>query len=491
MKYNEPVQILDSTCIYGKVLDKIKPNSMVLEFGPSGGWMTKYMKEVLDCSVYIVEIDETGFKQAVQFATDGLFGDIEEYKWREKYANIQFDYILFTDVLEHLNDPERVLVACAEILKEEGSVLLSVPNIANSNVVFNLLKNRFVYTETGILDKSHRWFFTRDTIRQLISSASYLPVFEDAVYYSVGDSFRDFNNNYAFLPNSVARYIDNRENANVYQYIYEIKKKKYAEECSLDFESLLQHPKSEAAFFSNSEMYFDTGSGYNSRNMVSIPLDKFGFSQIFRTELKGDEIVRNIKWDISVGAACQCIIESLKSDGANVHISNTNADLQLDRKNYCFYHDRPVCFISGDFSKATYIEITFSLKPVSSEDIYKYFRSKVYKYEELKKSFSLVEAECKQKYKDLDVLREKILFNKNQLEQIENELTDCRRCLSECRENSIHVENELYEYKQNFTLVENELNEYKQNFTLIENELNAIKNSRRWKLVNLFRGKRK
>jgi hypothetical protein len=37
-----------------KIMRHIQPNSIVLEFGPAYGRMTKYMKETLDCKVYIV-----------------------------------------------------------------------------------------------------------------------------------------------------------------------------------------------------------------------------------------------------------------------------------------------------------------------------------------------------------------------------------------------------------------------------------------------------
>ena len=48
------------------LVGKVKPNSLVLEFGPANGRMTKYMKERLNCKVYAVEIDEDAAKDAAK-----------------------------------------------------------------------------------------------------------------------------------------------------------------------------------------------------------------------------------------------------------------------------------------------------------------------------------------------------------------------------------------------------------------------------------------
>ena len=44
------------------MINQIKRGSKVLEFGPANGRMTRYLKEMLDCKVYLVEIDEKAGK---------------------------------------------------------------------------------------------------------------------------------------------------------------------------------------------------------------------------------------------------------------------------------------------------------------------------------------------------------------------------------------------------------------------------------------------
>ena len=55
-KYDFEVD-LDIRTSTGMILSKIKPNSIVLEFGCASGRMTKYLKNALNCQVYIVEYD--------------------------------------------------------------------------------------------------------------------------------------------------------------------------------------------------------------------------------------------------------------------------------------------------------------------------------------------------------------------------------------------------------------------------------------------------
>jgi 2-polyprenyl-3-methyl-5-hydroxy-6-metoxy-1,4-benzoquinol methylase len=80
-----------------------------------------------------------------------------------------FDYILLHDVLEHLAAPERLLADCVPWLKPRGSIIVSVPNVANIVIRLRLLLGRFDYEDRGILDRTHLRFFTRRTARRFLT----------------------------------------------------------------------------------------------------------------------------------------------------------------------------------------------------------------------------------------------------------------------------------------------------------------------------------
>ncbi len=89
------------------------------------------------------------------------------------YPKEYFDYIIFGDVLEHLNQPEAVLVNMKRYLKPGGMILASIPNIMHISVIGDLLNGAFTYQDSGILDRTHLRFFTKGEIIKMFSRAGY------------------------------------------------------------------------------------------------------------------------------------------------------------------------------------------------------------------------------------------------------------------------------------------------------------------------------
>ena len=199
------------------ILQKVTPGSVVLELGASTGIMTNYMKNQLGCEVYICDIDETAMQIAKQFSNGSWLGDLDTLQWAEAFEPVKFDYVVCADVLEHLRNPEGVLAQTKSVLKDDGSVLLSMPNVAHNSVVLHLLENRFDYTEVGILDQTHLKFYTYPSLKRLCANAGYTPVEEDAIYQDYQPPFA------AKFPIDI-RY---RPYSHVFQFIFELKKTDY------------------------------------------------------------------------------------------------------------------------------------------------------------------------------------------------------------------------------------------------------------------------
>jgi SAM-dependent methyltransferase len=84
-----------------------------------------------------------------------------------------YSTVLAGDVLEHLNDSERMLRMIHEALPPGGLLLLSVPNVANLYVRLNLLFGNFPYADRGILDRTHRYFFTARSLHAMVRKAGF------------------------------------------------------------------------------------------------------------------------------------------------------------------------------------------------------------------------------------------------------------------------------------------------------------------------------
>jgi 2-polyprenyl-3-methyl-5-hydroxy-6-metoxy-1,4-benzoquinol methylase len=118
-----------------------------------------------------VELDPEAAKEGASFFDDPVTGDLLEGisgPWREP-----FDVIVAGDVLEHLPRPEVLLDSLRHLLKPDGVLLLSLPNVANVTVRLGLLLGRFNYAPRGILDRTHLRFFTRTTGRSLLEESGY------------------------------------------------------------------------------------------------------------------------------------------------------------------------------------------------------------------------------------------------------------------------------------------------------------------------------
>lgn len=85
----------------------------------------------------------------------------------------RFDLVVFNDVLEHVLDPWTMLLDVHRHLAPDGRVLASIPNIQFAPVVLALLRGRWDYTDTGVLDRTHVRFFTRATMLELFHKTGY------------------------------------------------------------------------------------------------------------------------------------------------------------------------------------------------------------------------------------------------------------------------------------------------------------------------------
>lgn len=87
--------------------------------------------------------------------------------------------VLAADILEHLNDPSRMLRLIRDALPPGGRLLISVPNVAHLYVRLALLFGRFPYADRGILDRTHRYFYTRLSLREALRRSGFEIVEEE------------------------------------------------------------------------------------------------------------------------------------------------------------------------------------------------------------------------------------------------------------------------------------------------------------------------
>ncbi len=92
-----------------------------------------------------------------------------------------FDCLIFGDVLNNLIEPEGVRRRLKPLLKPDGLILCSVPNVQHHSIIAALCQSDFQYALTGLLDASHLRLFTYSTLTKLLLDAGFAPVFLDDV----------------------------------------------------------------------------------------------------------------------------------------------------------------------------------------------------------------------------------------------------------------------------------------------------------------------
>lgn len=206
-------------CSYALISTGVKAQGEILEFGPATGYYTRYLAEEKKAVVDIVELDQKYADTARVYARDCVAGDIENYKWLEKFENRRYDNIIFADVLEHLRNPWQVLEKTGQLLKEQGSIIISLPNIAHNAVLVTLYNNDFSYRDFGVLDKTHLRFFTEKTAIKMIENAG-LRVKDIKYVFSNNPSYIGMDFNMNDLPKATRSLLQKRKNKDVVQFVF-------------------------------------------------------------------------------------------------------------------------------------------------------------------------------------------------------------------------------------------------------------------------------
>lgn len=156
---------------------KIPSGSLVLDIGCATGFMGKYLIENKSCKVYGVEVDKVQAEIAEKNLSGVLTGSVEETESIKKInkmtKNKKFDVILATSLIEHLTDPDQFLKVMRNLLKPQGIIIISTPNIAHFSTRTSLLRGKFDYTEYGILDRTHLHFYTINTFKKIFKENGY------------------------------------------------------------------------------------------------------------------------------------------------------------------------------------------------------------------------------------------------------------------------------------------------------------------------------
>ncbi|MCB0330869.1 MAG: class I SAM-dependent methyltransferase [Bdellovibrionales bacterium] len=224
--YHQEVDTSDKSDPRTLIFSLVSEKSRVLDIGCSVGILGKALEEKKGCEVIGIDRDPHAIEIAEQNITRAEVADISDPDVFQQFSqnpNFQqgFDHVLFSDVLENLEDPRKVLAAVKPLLREGGSILISVPNIAHASVRLALLQGHFDYAEEGVLDRAHRHYFTYDSLRKTIEKAGYVAVQTKRTYRNAADTevAVEFD---SFVTPELAAYVETLDEATTVHFVCEL-----------------------------------------------------------------------------------------------------------------------------------------------------------------------------------------------------------------------------------------------------------------------------
>lgn len=146
----------------------------LIEVGCSSGALAREFKKIsVNCYWLGIEIDSTYAELAKRHCDKSMALNIEsapENFWEEtKNA----DCWIFGDTLEHLQDPWSILKLIRANISQTGSVVACIPNAQHWSLQVKLSIGDFRYESSGLLDRTHLRWFTRQTIIEMLDQSGF------------------------------------------------------------------------------------------------------------------------------------------------------------------------------------------------------------------------------------------------------------------------------------------------------------------------------
>ena len=205
-----------------KIIRKIDDFAVVLDVGCSSGFLGKYLIDNKGCTVDGVDVDLEAIKSCQIIYRRAIAINLEQRRISDAFVG-KYDFIVVADVLEHLFSPEMFLNDLPQLLKDDGVILFSIPNITHIAVGIELLNGHFEYRDNGLLDKTHMRFFSRSSLISLLSKHDLFPWEIDVVSKQIYETEFDNDQDKRIPEELLALLTKNHVDALTYQWIVSAK----------------------------------------------------------------------------------------------------------------------------------------------------------------------------------------------------------------------------------------------------------------------------
>ncbi|HRK37042.1 MAG TPA: methyltransferase domain-containing protein [Burkholderiaceae bacterium] len=219
--YNRSLRT-DNRSSLSVVASYVPAHSKVLDIGTGSGALGQHLCEHKSCTVDGITYNPQEAEIARAYYRKVEVLDIEGSNWPDYFSGNVYDCIVCADVLEHLKDPAAVIRRCADLLSDDGILIISIPNISYAYFIAELIKGEFEYGPEGLLDRSHLRFFTRRSFERLIASEQWFVSACEPIWQPWFET--EFRLRFDDLPPNVGEYLLAQPDAGAYQWVFVARK---------------------------------------------------------------------------------------------------------------------------------------------------------------------------------------------------------------------------------------------------------------------------
>jgi len=138
-----------------------------IESEKSEMWLHKKLVESAN-SVLGIDILEEDVQRARKLGYNFIYGNAERL---DSYVDKKFDVCVAGELIEHLANPGLFLQSARNLLKEDGILIITTPNVFTLGNILRILK--YMFRNEPKVNKEHKAWYCFVTIRQLLESAGF------------------------------------------------------------------------------------------------------------------------------------------------------------------------------------------------------------------------------------------------------------------------------------------------------------------------------
>jgi len=188
---------------YYNLIKKYKARGRILDIGCSIGFFLKVVKEN-GWETHGVEISKDISDYARnKFGLDVFTGTIDEIKFPPKF----FDVVTMWDFIEHVENPTQAMIITNKILKDDGILVLTTPNIDGLFPRLSYMVSKEINYWPHPEPPHHLFQFSKKTIYKLLNKTGFkiLNIYDkrNPIYYLFGGFKSLFRSPYVFLYSAI------------------------------------------------------------------------------------------------------------------------------------------------------------------------------------------------------------------------------------------------------------------------------------------------